>query len=186
VQRLVQLHGGHVVARSDGKDRGSEFIVSLPLIHRAPTASRPRASSADGAPRRLVVVDDNDDLRRTLEVMLRAAGHRVETAADGLSGLDLIRSVRPDLALVDIGLPGIDGYELARRLRADPDGDQYRLVAVTGYGHADDCRRALEAGFNEHLVKPVQRDTLLELVGKKDWASAAGPASAGDPCSQSL
>jgi len=163
VRGLAELHGGTVEARSEGLGRGSEFIVTLPR-GAASDAQRPSnaAPAAAGEPRRVVIVDDNEDLREMLEILLASAGHDVSVAEDGPSGLDSILDRKPDVALVDLGLPGFDGYELARRVRAA--GEETMLVAVSGYGQPDDRRRALEAGFNEHLKKPVGFEELEAAI----------------------
>ena len=162
VKRLVQQHGGEVEARSDGPDRGAEFIVRLPRVEPMTPGPAPvTASAAHGSPRRVLVIEDNDDARLMLVTALRLAGHEVHESADGEQGLQAALALEPDIALVDLGLPGIDGYELARRLRAAGCGT--RLVAVTGYGQTDDRRRALEAGFDVHLVKPVGETELARI-----------------------
>lgn len=154
VRSLVELHDGTVEAWSEGLGRGSRFVVLLPRAQPgAVEEERPPALAHADNPRRVVVVDDNDDLREMLEVFLVSAGHEVITAEDGPSGLERILDRHPDVALVDLGLPGFDGYELARRARAA--GSASVLVAVSGYGQPDDRKRALAAGFDEHLKKPV-------------------------------
>jgi len=171
VKRLVELHGGKVAAASDGPDRGSEFTVRLPA--HAPSSNRLRNhSNGDGpsnaaerteTPLRIVVIDDNDDIRRTLSSLLKLRGHDVMLAPDGNQGLAIIDEIQPDFALIDIGLPGLDGYEVARRVRANPKNRELKLIAITGYGHPDDRRRALDAGFDDHLVKPVLQQDLAGI-----------------------
>jgi signal transduction histidine kinase/CheY-like chemotaxis protein len=164
VRSLVELHGGTTRAESAGTGHGSTFTVSLPLLVSAveTTGAYGRRRNAASS-RRVVVVEDNADLREQLVALLQDSGHVVECAVDGLSGVDRIAAVRPEIALVDIGLPGIDGYEVARRVRALL-GRGVELVALTGYGQPDDRRRALEAGFDAHLTKPVTVSRLEELV----------------------
>jgi CheY-like chemotaxis protein len=116
------------------------------------------------APRRVLVIEDNDDARESLQMLLSIDGHDVLTAADGESGLNLAVASVPDIAFIDVGLPGLDGYEVARRLRARADGERIHLVAVTGYGQAEDRRRAAAAGFEIHLVKPVDPDRLTATI----------------------
>jgi CheY-like chemotaxis protein len=166
VKRLVEMHGGTVKARSEGLSKGSEFEVRLPLLREEARAVDRRRGSADARRRRLVLVEDNPDIGETLRDLLQILGHRVELAGDGLRGVQLALATRPDAALVDIGLPGIDGYEVAQRLRADPVGREMLLVALTGYGRPEDRERALEAGFDAHLVKPVDPEDLTSLIGE--------------------
>jgi PAS domain S-box-containing protein len=163
VRNLVHLHGGTIAAHSDGLGKGSEFVVRWPLIS-------PRSSSSSPHPRqtfeqrRILLIEDNLDGLSMLTDLLRLWGHQVETASDGLEGLTAIRRQPPDIALVDIGLPGLNGYELARRVRVSPEGYNVRLVAVTGYGNPEDRRRVLDAGFDAHLVKPVDLKRLEEIL----------------------
>ena len=150
-------------AGSEGPGRGSEFTVRLPAM--APPAgpgARSRAEG-DGTARRILVVEDNADAREMLRIVLELAGHEVHEAVDGPSGLARALDLRPDIALVDIGLPGFDGLEMARRVR-DAVGASIHLVALTGYGQPDDRRQALGAGFDAHLVKPVDPPALLAAI----------------------
>jgi CheY-like chemotaxis protein len=164
VRRIVELHGGTVEAASEGPGRGSVFTVRLPAIAvpAEPADQPPPPRSADER-RRVLIVEDNPDARETLRAMLELAGHEVYEAQDGPGGLEAILRVRPDLSLVDIGLPGFDGYEVARKVRGAA-GIGLHLVALTGYGQPDDRRQALEAGFDAHLVKPVEPDELLAVI----------------------
>ena len=166
VRRLVELHGGTVSVRSDGPGRGSEFVVRLPLdLGAAPLAATPRpAHRSAPTPRRILVVDDQADAAAILARLLKGRGHDVRVAADGASALALAAEHRPDAVLLDIGLPGMDGYEAARRLRQEPATRQSLLVALTGYGQEEDVRRALEAGFDHHLVKPTDLDAIESLL----------------------
>jgi CheY-like chemotaxis protein len=123
--------------------------------------------SEDGAPRkRLLLIEDNPDIGETLRELLQLLGHQVDLASDGLRGVELALATQPDVALVDIGLPGIDGYEVARRLRASEKGQGVLLVALTGYGRPEDRRQALEAGFDAHMVKPVDPEELSLLISR--------------------
>jgi signal transduction histidine kinase/CheY-like chemotaxis protein len=165
VKRLVQLHGGSVRAYSRGAGSGSEFIIRLPLAAKKNAAApRPKKSAAP-VPRQLVVVEDNPDIRDLLRIRLKHLGHEVAVAEDGPAGLETILAKRPEVALIDIGLPGIDGYEIARRVRAELGSDVY-LVALTGYGQAEDKKKALEAGFDVHLTKPADFVDLQNVLGR--------------------
>ena len=165
VKILVELHGGTVRARSPGPGKGSVFTVRLPRITVPARAGRAAPADRLGVlRRRILVVEDNEDSREMLRVLLTLAGHEVHEAADGPAGLDLARKVTPDVALIDVGLPGLDGYEVARRLRAADEGGAVRLIAITGYGQAEDRQRALEAGFHAHLTKPVSPERLATAM----------------------
>jgi signal transduction histidine kinase len=163
VRSLVELHGGTVMCESAGPGRGSRFTVSLPRLHApaAPAAPQDDARAAAGqGGLSILVVDDNVDAAETLAMLLEASGHRVSTAHDPFDALERARAEAPQACLLDIGLPGMDGYELARRLRAQPETRHALLVAITGYGQDSDRRLAMEAGFDRHLVKPIDLDAL--------------------------
>jgi len=166
VKSLAALHGGQVEAHSEGPGQGSEFIVRLPCLHAAPPAQgEPEATSTDGPQGvRVLVVDDNVDGAEMLGTLLEMSGYGVTLAFDGEEGLASAIRVRPHACLLDIGLPDIDGHELARRLRALPETADAMLIALTGYGQLDDQKRAQEAGFDHHMVKPANIDKLLELL----------------------
>jgi signal transduction histidine kinase/CheY-like chemotaxis protein len=159
VQGLVELHGGAVAVESEGRGRGSRFTVTLPLAtrHSASAAALPEGerAAAPGASLFVVVIEDNDDIRESLELLLEMSGYRVASASDGPSGVALVLAQKPDVALVDIGLPGLDGYEVGRAARAAL-GARLLLVAITGYGQPEDAQRAKDAGFDAHLTKPVE------------------------------
>jgi signal transduction histidine kinase/DNA-binding response OmpR family regulator len=166
VRRLIEMHGGQVEARSGGPGRGSEFVVALPRVvrkiaHSSETAPR-RSNMA--TPRRVLLVDDNADGLASLASLLRLKGHEVHIASDGLEALEAAIAVRPEVVVLDIGMPGMDGYEVARRLRRTPDVGSVRLVALTGYGQDEDRHLSREAGFDDHLVKPVDPAILDELL----------------------
>ena len=176
VRRLVELHGGSVSATSAGGGAGSSFTIRLPRAEPA-VASAPALAPSEhpaGKPA-VLLIEDNEDGREMMATMLDVYGYPVLQSADGLDGVAQATSKLPKVALVDIGLPGIDGYEVARRLRANPDTRAMRLIALTGYGLADDQRRVLEAGFDMHLVKPVDIAQLLGALGEP----APLPAAAG-------
>lgn len=156
VRNLVHLHDGKVEAKSAGLGKGSSFEVRFPLAGTAPSqvVSESTAQAASGGSRRIVIVEDNKDIRDLLGLKLRRLGHVVEAAGDGEEGLRLLLSAQPDLALVDLGLPGIDGYEVAKETR-EKLGDGIVLVAVSGFGQPEDKRRAIESGFDEHITKPA-------------------------------
>lgn len=163
IKRLVELHGGSVRAHSDGEGRGSEFVVRLPgVVPRQPPLPVPVLPQS-ARRLRILVVDDQPDIRETVRDLLELLGHDIIVAADGHEAVHRVRTDRPDVALVDIGLPGLDGYQIAAALRKDPDLVT-RLVAMTGFGQAEDRDRALAAGFFAHLVKPVDLDDLARLL----------------------
>ncbi|MCI0582773.1 MAG: ATP-binding protein, partial [Chloroflexi bacterium] len=175
VRQLVELHGGHVEASSDGEGRGSRFAIRLPLA--GPTlAPEPKIEVGGRAPgrSRILIVEDNEDARDMLQVLLSLAGHEVHAAGDGPTGLEMARATQPDIAVIDLGLPGLDGYELARRLRPNRSG-RLRLLALSGYGQAEDRRKTLAAGFDMHLVKPVDPAHLSAAI-----ASLQRPRDARD------
>ena len=165
VRGLVALHGGTVEARSDGPGRGSEFKVRLPARMRQWPALVPGSVDRRRARLTILVVDDNHDAASTLALFLEELGHEVRVAYDGESALRLAEAHRPHTVLLDLGMPGIDGYEVCRRLRVPTWGRRMRIIAVTGYGQDSHRRRSSEAGFDAHLVKPVSTETLVELVG---------------------
>ena len=180
VRRLVELHGGSVAADSPGAGLGSSFTIRLPYANLAEPAEpcAPAPAPLEAGKPSVLLIEDNEDGREMMATMLAAFGYPVYQAADGLQGVSQAHACRPDAALVDIGLPGIDGYEVARRLRADAATRAIRLIAVTGYGLPDDQRRVMEAGFDQHLVKPVQIERLLEALAPVIAPAAAGAAAA--------
>ncbi|SFU52478.1 response regulator [Pseudoduganella namucuonensis] len=165
VRRLAELHGGTVSAHSDGPGEGSIFTIRLPRVARPADKRQPIMETTDTGKPTVLLIEDNDDGREMMSMMLSCYGYEVRHAADGLQGLEVAANFLPDLALVDIGLPGIDGYEVARRLRANESTRGMKLIALTGYGLAEDQRRVLEAGFDLHLVKPVDIDHLMKAIG---------------------
>jgi CheY-like chemotaxis protein/nitrogen-specific signal transduction histidine kinase len=163
VRHLVELHGGTIEARSAGRGRGSTFVMSLPRADAVTVATPETAAAPRMRPRRILLVDDNRDARDLLRTTLELDGHRVHEAADGVNAVRLAVAWAPEIALVDIGLPGMDGYELARRIRKRL-GKAVRLIALTGYGDAEARRLAVDAGFDDYLVKPVDPDTLADML----------------------
>jgi PAS domain S-box-containing protein len=181
VRSLVELHGGSVSALSEGPDRGSEFVVRLPLLQaQGPIPPPEHAALPELAPfphspsrRRILLVDDNRDAVETLTLFLQTAGHEVIPAADGPTALEIAQMFRPEVVLLDIGLPGMTGYDVARRLRREPGLEDVLLVALTGYGREEDRRRAAEAGFDHHLVKPADPALVEQLLARETPAAPA-------------
>ncbi len=163
-KKLVEMHGGKIEAHST-LGRGSQFIVRLPLATEQAPAVVPPSSSADKS-LRIMVVDDNVDQVNTTSQILRIQGHEIKQIYSGKEALEQVESFKPNLILLDLGLPGIDGYEVAKRLRQNPLFKGLMLVAVTGYGHASDRQRSKEAGFDYHLVKPVAASEFQKML----WA----------------
>jgi CheY-like chemotaxis protein len=207
VKRLVELHGGTVVARSEGEGRGSEFVVRLPLEHgpagfsrpasgarleppprleQAPIAARtqrpegttrpssPLSRPQPGKARRVLVVDDNRDSVESLSLLLRLEGYETEVAYAGAEALSKASGFRPDVVLLDLGLPEMNGFDVCRALRLQPSAKPVRIVALTGWGQARDRERAREAGFDAHLVKPVDPAALTALLAGEAKSRPAG------------
>jgi PAS domain S-box-containing protein len=167
VKRLAELHGGSVAAHSEGKNTGTAVTVRFPAI--APPKRETEARVApEGAARRVLIVEDNDDARETLRTLLELWHHTVGEAADGPSGIEAALRFQPDIAIIDVGLPGLDGYAVARYLRATVGARRTRLIALTGYGAPKDTQRAREAGFDAHLVKPVDPDRLAQILAARE------------------
>jgi signal transduction histidine kinase/ActR/RegA family two-component response regulator len=167
VRTLVELHGGTITADSSGPDQGSEFRVRLPLLQAAAAADAPAQAQIEPdrlASVRVLVVDDNRDAADSLAQVLRDMGAETRVVYDGAAALREARSFRPAVVLLDLGMPQMDGYEVGRRIRQAPETADVRLVALTGWGHADDRRRSREAGFDEHLVKPTPLSTLRTVL----------------------
>ena len=186
VKRLVELHGGRVEARSEGLGKGSEFIVRLPAL------ADQRVARAAGAPPqpvgsdrrhsdlirfRILVVDDHHDAADSLATLLRLLGHQVRVAYEGIGGIETAKAFRPEVALLDIGMPGIDGFELGTRLRREPALQRMLMIALTGYGRDEDRQRTRDAGFNAHLVKPVDIAALNTLLAQ--FSAGSEPLTTG-------
>jgi len=168
VKRLVEMHGGSVAVKSDGEGLGSEFVVWLPVLSRATAAawSEPPPAAEAASERRILIVDDNRDSADSLAMLLEITGNKTYIAHDGAEGIAAVEKYRPEVVLLDIGLPKLDGHEVCRRIREQPWGKDIVVIALTGWGQEDDRRKSEEAGFNGHLVKPVDYDLLLELLGE--------------------
>lgn len=163
---IAQLHGGVLTAHSEGPGRGSEFVVRLPAAEPPPAALADSTRGADdGMRQRILVVDDNVDAAESLGTMLAYSGHEVKVAHGGEEALTAAREFEPDVMILDLGMPGMDGYAVARAIRADPRLGQTRLIALSGYGQPEDRRRTADVGFDEHLVKPVEHDILNAALG---------------------
>ncbi len=184
VKRLAELHGGTAAAASDGPGKGSLFSVSLPAIE-APLQAEPAAATAaaEPPPRRLhkiLLIEDNDDARRTLSLALQMNGHQVFAAPDGKAGIETAAAVDPEVAVIDIGLPGINGYQVGENLRRKPAHEEMVLIALTGYGQPDSLRRARDAGFDEYITKPIEPERLMRLIDVA-WAAKARRRDASRP-----
>jgi len=167
VKILAELHDGTVEVHSDGSAQGSEFVVSLPVFREVQGEVPLAAPLADRLPtraRRILVVDDNRDSAGSLAVLLRMAGHETRTAFDGLEALEAASEFKPDVVLLDIGLPRLNGFEAAHELRQQPWGKKVLLIALTGWGQDEDRRKTRDAGFDAHLVKPVDQAQLAKLL----------------------
>ena len=193
VRRLLEMHGGTVAAFSEGEDRGSEFVITLPLMpaelarsHAASAATDSceirgsctmPSSRQDQTRRRILVADDNSDALESLSMLLELGGHEVYSASNGVLALESAERHQPDVALLDIGMPKLDGYEVARRIRSQPWGRSITLVALTGWGQESDRKRSCEAGFDWHLVKPLDLEQLSQLLAGLPDRLEAAPAS---------
>jgi CheY-like chemotaxis protein len=174
VKSLVELHRGTIEAYSEGNGKGSEFTVRLPLrseakVSEGNSAEQPRTSEPEqpSAPQRILVIDDNSDVAEALARLLQDFGHEVQIALGGPDGLKTAAVFGPEVVFVDIGMPGMDGYEVARQLRRRTESKKSKLVALSGYGRDEDRRRSLEAGFDTHLVKPVDVKALTNVLGRQ-------------------
>jgi len=176
VKRIVELHQGHVSASSAGPGKGSEFTIELPLsiervAEKATIDEKPKRAPV--ATRRILVVDDNVDAAATVAKLLTIWGHDVHVVFDGKAAIEAVRTFRPELILLDIGLPGMSGYDVARQIRSDPESKGLFLTALTGYGQSEDRQRSLEAGFDFHITKPLGTEVLEALVTSPDTFNGA-------------
>jgi CheY-like chemotaxis protein len=177
VRRLVEMHGGRVDAHSAGAGQGSEFIVHLPLSRTATAGMWPApAASRPTTPLKVLVIEDNKDSAETMASLLELWGHEVRLCFDGLGAVPAAERFGPDIVLSDIGLPGLNGFEVARQLRQHPSFGKVVLVAMSGYGREEDKRRAMDAGFDHHLVKPPDLTALAELLGRVASSNADRPS----------
>lgn len=169
VKRLVELHGGSIAAHSEGLGRGSQFVVRLPLLveQPSPTTAPCGACAAPSASKRILVTDDNRDAANSLAMLLKISGHQVDTAYDGAEAIRKAEANHPDVILLDLGMPGKNGYEVCRSIRQVPWGKDIRIVALTGWGQEQDRRKTRDAGFDHHLVKPVSPDALKEALAPR-------------------
>ena len=178
VIRLVEMHGGRVEARSEGRGKGSEFVVRLPVdMSNVETASQTNDVPAPipSSKRRILVADDNKDAASTLAMMLKFLGNEVRTAHDGLQAVEVAEEFRPDVVLLDIGMPKLNGYEACRRMREQAWCKETFLIALTGWGQDEDKRRSQEAGFHQHWVKPVEPVALKKLLAGLETVGDVSP-----------
>jgi CheY-like chemotaxis protein len=178
VRQLVQMHGGSVTAYSDGPGKGCEFLIRLPLRVRRPRDVMqpgvvPVHTNGSKVGHRILLADDNRDALDSLATLLQCDGHEVHTAGDGAEALEVAAQCKPDVVLLDIGMPKLDGYEVARRIRAEPWGKAAVLIALTGWGQDEDRRRSREVGFDSHLVKPLDPEALSSLLARLPAVAAA-------------
>jgi len=172
VKRLTEMHGGSIEARSAGEGQGSEFVVRLPVLSKPTVSSQPESTVETSLERRILIVDDNRDSADSLAMLLEITGNTTYMAHDGVEALEAVEKYRPEVVLLDIGLPRLDGHEVCRRVREKSWGKNIVIIALTGWGQEDDRRKSEEAGFNGHLVKPVDYDELLELLSSLTTRSA--------------
>jgi CheY-like chemotaxis protein len=165
-RRLIEMHGGRIEVRSQGLGQGSEFLVALPIAEdsEAEAVSEERRLPTAALVRRVLIVDDNRDAAEALDLYLTMLGAEVKTAYDGTAALETLQTFKPNVVLLDLGMPGMDGYATAKSIRASGHGSDITLIAVTGWGQDEDRRRTAEAGFDHHLVKPVDLDELEALL----------------------
>ncbi|HJV61137.1 MAG TPA: response regulator, partial [Albitalea sp.] len=183
-RRLVELHGGQVQAYSEGPRKGSEFRVVIPCVSvvqggSAAPEGEPAVPAVNG--RRILIVDDNQDAAESIAQYLQLEGHEVKTVSDGMQALACVPVFAPQIVVLDIGLPVLSGYEVARRMRALPQTRDVLLIALTGYGQKEDQLRAAEAGFDRHFVKPTDPGVLVELIAEWSAKTGTAPRAEGAP-----
>jgi len=185
VKGLVEMHGGHVRARSAGPGCGSEFIVSLPVAQNDGVARLQLPDPSDGVARsvRVLVVDDNRDAAASLAMMLSIEGHDTRTAHDGLDALELAEAFRPDVILLDLGLPKLNGFDACKRIRESPWGKSTFIIAVTGWGQEDNMQRCRDAGFDHHLLKPIDPTGISQLLARWPLRDGSGKVQDQSPVS---
>jgi two-component system CheB/CheR fusion protein len=185
VRRVIDLHGGTVAVRSDGAGHGSEFTITLPALPASaavlPNPPREPQLMAASKPLRILLVEDNHDAAESFSILLGLGGHDVRVAHDGAVALATVEGFSPDVAFIDVGLPGIDGYELAPLLRAHPRCRGSMLIALTGYGREDDKRRASQSGFDHHMTKPVDLAAIDRLLSEASQMAGAVRAEPRHP-----
>jgi CheY-like chemotaxis protein len=167
VKGIVELHGGSVHAHSEGLGRGSEFRVSIPTSHAGPEREHELVATTEAVSKLNVIIEDNMDAGESLAEILGMYGHRVHVARDGRTGLALARKLKPDVILCDIGLPDLDGYEVASTLRRDEAHRATRIIALSGYAQPEDRQRARDVGFDAHMAKPADVDRLMMMIAKE-------------------
>lgn len=174
VRHMVEMHGGSIETVSLGPGMGGEFVVSLPVLPESQLPAGSMFERSQVQSRRVLVVDDNVDAAQILGLLLESIGHKVQTAHDGLTALEAARVFMPDVVLLDVGLPRMDGYEVARHLRGKRETANVLLVALTGYGREEDRRRCHEAGFDVHLIKPIGLEALESLLARPNARRQTG------------
>jgi CheY-like chemotaxis protein len=173
-RRIAELHGGSLTAASEGEGKGAEFMFRVPLVRMVAVPTKPAEKPTPApqvVPRRILVVDDNVDAAKTLELLLKSLGHDTRAVFNGVEALRVATEFRPDVVLLDIGMPGLDGYEVARRLRHQNPQHTFKIIAVTGWGQESDRQKTREAGFDLHLVKPVDITALAKAVTGRNGAT---------------
>ncbi|MFL6574432.1 MAG: response regulator, partial [Burkholderiales bacterium] len=175
-RRIAEAHGGSLAAHSEGENKGAEFTLRIPLLESAPASAQPAKATAEDlakpmVAKRILVVDDNVDAAVTLALLLQSLGHETCVVHDGRQALRMALEFRPDVVLLDIGMPGLDGYEVARQLRALKRERPLRIIAITGWGQEADRTRSREAGFDVHLVKPVDPTLLTSVIASNNGAT---------------